>query len=256
MIIFSAHIPEVGRGGCQTLACGWWNKVKTLVKTTGFWISHLGLYCFDPYRDFWFLVVPLEKVEVWPPLVTSPAVSQRPPAGRLCVCTTSVPTTTVCVPSLRKEIKSNLQVRLCGPHLSSSHRLCLKSFPSLPLRRNMESSRRIPCGPWQSQIRVDVRWPAELYVWYSLWRTSWLGDLCETGGKGVMVPRCGASRDCWFTLVREGTWSYFLCVQLCNFKQVGFHLSKLSCDNLPLSLLSPCSLVSWEDAPDNHLRHA
>ena len=58
-------------------------QVKTLVKTAGFWISHLGLLFLWPLPWLYFFVVPLEKIEVWPPFGYFPAVSQCPPAGRL-----------------------------------------------------------------------------------------------------------------------------------------------------------------------------
>ena len=228
MIIFSAHIPEV-RGGSQTLACGWCGNHgpsqnasqnnRFLNQSSGPFISltpTMTLFLCSPTWEnrgltpFWLLPCSFTMPTSWPP----------------GVCTTSAPTTTVFVRSSARKSNQNLQVRLCGPHLSSSHHLWPKGLPSLPLRRNIDSPQLMENSLWSygSHRSMWRAWPKELYVGNPLWRTSWLGGFVwRRVGEGLFrIPCCRASRDCWFTLVREGerTWVQALCVQLCNVRQV------------------------------------
>lgn len=94
------------------------------------------------------------------------------------VCTTSAPTTTVFVRSSARKSNQNLQVRLCGPHLSSSHHLWLKGFPS--------AQGGFLVVIWQSQIHVTCMTQG-IVCWKSSLENLMARGICvETGGRGVV----------------------------------------------------------------------
>lgn len=192
---------------------------------------------------FYLFVVPLEKIEVWPPFGHFPAVSQCPPVGRL-----------VFAPHLHQlqqclfQVPQGDQIEICrwgcvGPICP----VLITCVSGVSLRCPWEEtwtapgSRRTPCGHMAVTDSRDMHDPrncmldilsGERHGWGDL-----CGDGCERGRSGcpaaeqaelVASPLSGKAKGPGFRL------SVSSCVILGKW----FHLSKLSCHYLPLALLS------------------